>query len=622
MNRFNHLNVPETWQHYWSKYPEGYTILEALLNWVKQVDSMVDNQNQLNVTVTNFGNRLDEFIKQFDDDLQAEVIKTLSEWQESGLLDIIIDEALQTEIDNVEVSISQLSINVKTEGATGDGVADDTTAVKQALTKLATTGGELYFPPGTYLLNSRLDVPSNVTLRGSGRRASTIVKDVTHIHSDMVLIRDTAEHVRVLDLGFDGRREDGNTVTTKGVNIQGNHITVKGCLFKNIKTFDGVYVGTSIKSKHVTITHNEFEDIDRHGVGVIHSEDVTITHNRFKNCGLYAIDLEPNDPNTQTNDRFTVAFNHIDDTAVHGIVATVKARYGVIFGNTLRNINGEGIIVAYDSKHVVVESNTIDTTADNGVSVRLGASHVSVKTNTIKNAGRYGVRVGVSGADTSKAVDIVGNTIIDANRGDGAYDYIRLESLATGCLVEGNTCFSELKTKLPTYGINAISSKNRITANQFDDYTANNAIYMASNDNVQMGNYEKGIVKKPIHTSIFRVDDLGLLNQENYTEPTLQNGWINYGGTLKSVSFYKDKNKNVHLSGSIKNGTSTNGTVLFTLPTGYRPLTDITYLAGANSSGTFYPYKLTVKSNGDVTVSFLQTTTEVSVSIPPFRADQ
>jgi hypothetical protein len=57
--KFSHLNVPSHWRHEWSKYPEGYTILEALLNWVQQVDNMADNINDWN-------NYLDHFTKTVD----------------------------------------------------------------------------------------------------------------------------------------------------------------------------------------------------------------------------------------------------------------------------------------------------------------------------------------------------------------------------------------------------------------------------------------------------------------------------------------------------------------------------------------------------------------------------
>ena len=116
--KFNHLNVPDQWQHYWTKYPEGYTILEALISWVSQVDSMVDNQNTLNENVKQFRNEIDEFVGRFDERLQDEVTKTLQDWQESGFLDVVINEALDTkyhEMDNrLTTQLAQTASHVDT----------------------------------------------------------------------------------------------------------------------------------------------------------------------------------------------------------------------------------------------------------------------------------------------------------------------------------------------------------------------------------------------------------------------------------------------------------------------------------------------------------------------------
>lgn len=89
--KFNHLNVPTNWQNYWSRYPEGHTILEALISWVSQVDSMVDNVN-------NWNEYLDSFVATFDKELQQTVTGTLSDWQDSGFLDVVISEALQWQL--------------------------------------------------------------------------------------------------------------------------------------------------------------------------------------------------------------------------------------------------------------------------------------------------------------------------------------------------------------------------------------------------------------------------------------------------------------------------------------------------------------------------------------------
>ena len=58
--KFKQLLVPEGYRHYWSKYPEGYTILEALLNWVDSVNQLTENVNDWNIY-------LDDFVENFDD---------------------------------------------------------------------------------------------------------------------------------------------------------------------------------------------------------------------------------------------------------------------------------------------------------------------------------------------------------------------------------------------------------------------------------------------------------------------------------------------------------------------------------------------------------------------------
>jgi hypothetical protein len=55
-------------------------------------------------------------------------------------------------------------INVLDYGAVGDGVADDTTAIQNALTAISATRPALYFPAGTYKITAGL----NVTANGSG----------------------------------------------------------------------------------------------------------------------------------------------------------------------------------------------------------------------------------------------------------------------------------------------------------------------------------------------------------------------------------------------------------------------------------------------------------------------
>jgi hypothetical protein len=91
MARFNHLNVPGQWQQYWTQYPEGYTIMEALINWTGQIDTMTDNVN-------NWNDYLDKFVLSFDKDLQGTVRSTVDIWKTDGTLDQLVNGTLFPEL--------------------------------------------------------------------------------------------------------------------------------------------------------------------------------------------------------------------------------------------------------------------------------------------------------------------------------------------------------------------------------------------------------------------------------------------------------------------------------------------------------------------------------------------
>lgn len=85
-----------------------------------------------------------------------------------------------TDGNSLDYLVHSLHYNVKDYGATGDGVTDDTAAIQAAINAAGVTGGEIYFPNGTYICASGLDcsTTSNVNLRfvgngGTGAGAST-----------------------------------------------------------------------------------------------------------------------------------------------------------------------------------------------------------------------------------------------------------------------------------------------------------------------------------------------------------------------------------------------------------------------------------------------------------------
>jgi len=89
-------------------------------------------------------------------------------------------------------------------------------------------------------------------------------------------------------------------------------------------------------------------------------------------------------------------------------------------------------------------------------------------------------------------------------------------------------------------------------------------------------------------------------------------GWVNFDDSAVPASYSKDDFGKVHIRGVIKSGTVTDGTVIATLPSGYRPCADTSYpIADPGASGAA---SITVRSSGDMEVYGLSVSTEVSIA--------
>ena len=65
----------------------------------------------------------------------------------------------------------EITVDVRNFGARGDGFTNDCAAIFQAIKAAHKTGGgTVFFPPGTYLTDETLSVPSGVALRGANRQ--------------------------------------------------------------------------------------------------------------------------------------------------------------------------------------------------------------------------------------------------------------------------------------------------------------------------------------------------------------------------------------------------------------------------------------------------------------------
>jgi hypothetical protein len=102
-------------------------------------------------------------------------------------------------------------------------------------------------------------------------------------------------------------------------------------------------------------------------------------------------------------------------------------------------------------------------------------------------------------------------------------------------------------------------------------------------------------------------------------EPPFQNTWATFGtANLGAVGFYKDREGIVHLTGAAAHATTNGcGSILFTLPTGYRPATDLGFVVlRQDSVGPDEAHRLNVGSTGGVFLTFSCTGTGSTTIMP------
>ena len=86
--------------------------------------------------------------------------------------------------------------------------------------------------------------------------------------------------------------------------------------------------------------------------------------------------------------------------------------------------------------------------------------------------------------------------------------------------------------------------------------------------------------------------------QEDWIEPTLLNSWVNFGSPYFDTGYYKNNVEEVKIVATVKDGTTTTSTNIFSLAAGYRPANDQYFVCASN--GVFG--LVIVRADGDVEI--------------------
>lgn len=98
------------------------------------------------------------------------------------------------------------------------------------------------------------------------------------------------------------------------------------------------------------------------------------------------------------------------------------------------------------------------------------------------------------------------------------------------------------------------------------------------------------------------------------------NSWVRYSNNYAAPEYCKDPFGFVHVRGVVASGTLTSGTVIATLPAGYRPESIMVF--PAVNAGIALA-RVDVLPNGDIILGAAAgSATYLSICLPPFRAYQ
>ena len=340
-------------------------------------------------------------------------------------------------------------------GVVGDGVTDDTTAIQAALT----AGGNIWVPPGTYLISGTLTMPASSSIFGGGPLVSVFQR------SGLVLnFFEMGDHCTINDISL---KRTGATTPTSGVGIE----ITSSCRVNNVSMFflyDGIYgntvAGAYLNSimvhdafRHCLFLENGANDVFLSNF-IFHGDSSNTTHPLIKLfdqveaftavngdvlLGGYGMTMSA----TAYTGRVHPAFNkltnvYFDSNALS--CATVDKSDGITFTScwfATAGANGLDIgqtedINAIGCQFVNCYGHGVAIGSSSAKKVRL--TNCTAASNNTSNAGADGI-IAVSGVCDLSVIGCVGTNDIGTGLTNGNQRYgINLAGSNDRCIIVGN----------------------------------------------------------------------------------------------------------------------------------------------------------------------------------------
>lgn len=551
-------------------------------------------------------------------------------------------------------------ISVKDFGAVGDSVTLETAQVQAALN----SGRDVLIPDGgTYVVGALTMTTPGQRLLGNGTLKA--VAGANH-----QLLRVLANDVVIDGVRFDGTAAKSNTgqvndiirvESVSGVKVQncringskgggiailnssrcivtGNYITSvndNGILVANLGADDNVVsdnivIGTSSQNcifltadssslpttdyiYRNTVTGNVCRNATDTGIEVgQHCVDSTVTGNVVANCANPEILIRDAIGTVVSGN---VVHCDVNGSATHdGIVwlehnETNWDYRGICTGNVIYGRITRSGILLQGANNVLVEGNRIQETVATvnattgvglvGIGIQVeGTSYgIRIHDNDIRRL-EYGVLFNVAGAPV---------TFTDCSINGNAITYVS-QGIAMGGATFTRARFSDNTISAPVlYCVNNAGADGTNTSSIDNNAFNLSGFSAASPVAVNIADWR----------SRFFTEAGG--NDSGWIAPSFQNSWGNLGGAYQTAAFRKVAGR-VYLRGVISGGTATDGTTLFTLPSGFGPAATESFRA-ANANSPNSDTRVEITSTGAVTVQGSVNNSYLSLSGISFHAN-
>lgn len=382
---------------------------------------------------------------------------------------------LRARLDASDAQLADITLNILSFGAKGDGVTDDLSAINNAILEVESRGGGTVLVPSgrTYIVRNQINMKSNVRFIIDG---TIKLGDDANWH---VLMLNGCSNVIIEGIGT----IDGNKTTQTGSSYLGgiyimnnaNHIVIRdikvtNCLNWAVNVLNSHHVLLDNIETSYSTNSTQFagecyacfaRNIESH-----HLDDYGFAfYGAVHDCGIINSYIHHNgiDGITCFNDAGQIAAKSI---TIIGNVVSYNDYSGISTRTDLDNTSlHRGIIISGNTIH---HNNQANIQGAGGIWLQSGEL-IDVTGNVIHDDGNgesSTVGINIAPQDyTVRFVNIRGNTIMNEGIGGGLGVGIQLYPKGSDILIEGNTLLDDQAIKTTAFQINGIAGDNVVIKN-------------------------------------------------------------------------------------------------------------------------------------------------------------